>query len=68
MWEGLCVMGIVISDSVGGLGRMGFVTFCALIASGDVFILVVFGIWASRSFKTLGALSSGVGRLVVSLI
>ena len=47
---------------------MGFVTFCALIASGDVSVLVVCDIWASRSVKTLGALSSGVWRLVVSLI
>ena len=46
---------------------MGFVTFCAL-ASGDVSVIVVCDIWASRSDKTLGALSSGVWCLVVSLI
>ena len=61
-------MGIMMSDSVGGWGWMGFVTFCALIASGDVSVLVVFWVWASRSVKTLGALSSGAWCLVVSLI
>ena len=42
---------------------MGFVTFCAL-ASGDVSVIVVCDIWASRSDKTLGALSSGAWRLM----
>ena len=66
--EGLYVMGIVVSDSVGGWGWIGFVTFCARIASGDVSVLVVFDIWASRAVRTFGALSAGALRLVVSLI
>ena len=68
MWDVLCVMCIVVSDSLGGWGWLGFVTFCALRASGDVSVLVVFDIWASRSVITFGALSSGALRLVVSLI
>ena len=47
---------------------MGFVTFSALIASGDVSVLVVFDIRASRAGRTFGALSTGAWCLFVSLI
>ncbi len=65
---GLCVMGVVGSVSVVGLELWVIVTVCAPRASVDVSVLAVFGFRASRSFKTLGALSSGAWCLVVSLI
>ena len=47
---------------------MGFVTFSAPIASGDVSVLLVFDNWSGRAGIAFVALSSGAMRLVVSLI
>ena len=47
---------------------MGFVTLSALIASGDVSVLLVFDNWSGRAGTAFAALSSGAIRLVVSLI
>ena len=52
-------MGIVGSVSVGDWGLWGFVTFGVLRVSGDVSVLVIFGVCASRVVRALGALSSG---------
>ncbi len=61
-------MGVVLSGAVGGWGCVGFVTLSALIASGDVSVLLVFDNWSGRAGIAFAALSSGVMRLVVSLI
>jgi hypothetical protein len=42
VWEGLCVMGLVGSVSVGGWGLWVFVTFGAPRASIDVSVLAIF--------------------------
>ena len=61
----MCVVGSV---SVVGLVSCGLVTCVALRALVDLFVLALCVVCASRSFKTLGAPSSGAWCLVVSLI
>ena len=61
-------MGVMGSVSVVGLELWVIVTFGAPRASGDVSVLVIFGVCASRVVRALGALSSGAWCLVVSLI
>ena len=43
VWEGLCVLGLVSSVSVGAGGLRGFLTFGAPGASFGVFVLAIFG-------------------------
>ncbi len=61
-------MGVMGSVSLVGLEVWVIVTFGAPRTSVDMYVLAVFGVGASRSVKTLSALSSGARCLVVSLI
>ena len=68
VWGRLYVMGLVVSESVGGRGLRGFVTLGSPRVSVIVSVLVRLEAGASRAVRVFVALSSGDGCLGVLLI
>ena len=68
VWGWSFVVGLVVSGFVGGEGLMSLVTFGLLRVSLILSVLARLEVWASRTVRVFGALSSGVWCLSVLLI